>query len=423
MRIFSFLPRLLLVAAAAITATVTAACQGVPDDVIGACTDSVALPPGVSTDILFVIDDSGSMWEEQNKLVDQLEAFVAALLEGPVENDFQVGVVTTSVTSHAQACFPEIPPEFREYPEAMGKLQLPRDEDGTPLGGSPVLRWDDPDFRDRFRALVRQGVDGSGQEMGFEAMRLALSEPLRGTANKGFLRPGSRLLVVILSDEDDCSDPTGTALTLTPPCETIRCDGDETCPTGMYCLPADEAGNRSCQPNQCETEEGRAKLEPVERYVEFLRGLDDGTGQGRARETFLAVIGPVSDTPPHEPERCRSAEDEAYGVGVRYREAVAQMGDAAYVDSICGENYGEAMRQIAELASAPHVLTLRQSPDDGRLVVVEIRRDGTQTIRCTDGDGFTFEAPTGDHPARVTLEGRCRLRHGDRIDVRLFCAG
>lgn len=418
MRIFSSLRWVSLLALAAIAA----GCQGAPDDVIDSCADSVALPPGVATDILFVIDDSGSMWEEQNKLVDQLEAFVAALLEGPVENDFQVGVVTTSVTSHAQACYPDIPPEYREYTEAMGRLQAPRDVDGEPIDGPVVLRWDDPDFQERFRGLVRQGIDGSGQEMAFEAMRLALSEPLLSTANRGFLRPGSRLLVVILTDEDDCSDPTGTAVTLTPPCETIPCDSDASCPAGLYCLPAGAEGERSCQLNHCETEEGRAALEPVDRYVEFLQGLDDGTGRGRTRETFLAVIGPVSTEAPHEPERCMGAEDEAYGVGVRYREAVGRMGDAAYIDSICSESYGHAMRQIAELASAPHVIELAKSPEDGRLVVVEIHRQG-ERIRCTEGDGFLFEPPAGGAPARLTLEDRCRLRHGDRIDVRLFCAG
>lgn len=410
----SFVPPLLV-------AAFLCSCQGVPDGWVESCEDELSLPPGISTDILFVIDDSGSMTEEQEKVVAELETFVAALLEGPVENDFQVGVVTTSVTSNALSCFPESEPDFRRYTDAMGRLQPGKDEEGFPLEGPRLLRWTDANFLEDFRRLVTQGIEGSGQEMGFEAMRLALSEPLVSTDNKGFLRPGSRLLVILISDEDDCSDPSGTTLALKSACERIVCASDADCAAGNYCLP--DGDERSCQPNTCETEEGRAALEPVKTYVDFLRNLDDGTGIGRKRETFLAVIGPMGLEPPHEPARCSNEVDEAWGVGVRYREAVELMGENAYVDSICSESYGTALRKIAELASAPHVLTLPRSPEDGRLLVVDIHREGGEPVRCRMGDGFSFEPPTSRTKARLTLEGQCRLRHGDRIELKVFCAG
>lgn len=396
---------------------------GAPEGVIDQCSSEVSLPPGVATDILFVIDNSESMQEEQAKVMAELETFVSVLLEGPVTNDFQVGVVTTAVTSHVQYCLSEDPPELRRHEAESGKLQPGKDEKGQPTDGPRILRWDDPDFLPSFRSLVSQGIKGSGQEMGLEAMRLAISKPLSNGGNKGFLRPGARLLVVIVSDEDDCSDPSGSALVLGPPCETIACETDDECGAeGLYCL-LDRSAARSCQPNACETAEGRAKLEPVERYVDFLRGLDDGTGKGRKRETFLAVIGAVGEDDERSPERCASNSDEAQGVAVRYREAVEAMGEAGYIDSICSPSYGTALREIARLVNAPHVLELAQNPLDGRLVQVEITRESGERKRCRVDDGFRFEEATPTSKARIVLDDECRLRHGDRVQIELICAG
>ncbi|HWV39450.1 MAG TPA: hypothetical protein VN033_13355 [Vulgatibacter sp.] len=412
--------------AGALLAAVLGGCGigAAPDGVIESCESSLSLPPGVSTDILFVIDDSESMTEEQDKVVAELETFVSVLLEGPVANDFQVGVVSTSVSRHVRACTDEGPPQLTHYPDASGRLQSGKDAKGRPVDpdGPRILRWDDPDFLPSFRTLVRQGIRGSGQEMGLEAMRRALSAPLSSGPNAGFLRPGSRLLVVIVSDEDDCSDPSGTALTLQPPCEDVPCASDAACGAeGSYCLGAD--GDRHCQPNACETAAGRAALEPVEAYVDFLLGLDDGTGQGRGRETFLAVIGAFGLEAPHPPERCAHGGDEAQGIAVRYREAVDLMGDRGYADSICGASYGTALREIARLAGAPHVLDLARPPADPRLLRIEITREGGETLRCRVGDGFRYEAPASGQPARVVLDDRCRLRHGDHVELKTLCAG
>ncbi|AKU90230.1 putative lipoprotein [Vulgatibacter incomptus] len=404
-----------------------AACGGTPDGVIDSCKSGLELPPGVSTDILFVIDNSGSMASKQARVMAELESFVSALVEGPVANDFQVGVVTTGVTMHAALCDPEQAPYLYRYEKESGRLQPAKDERGAAIEGPRVLAWNDPDFVENFRGLIAQGTKGSGQEMGLEAMRLALSEPLVSATgpggNAGILRPGSRLLVVIVSDEDDCSDPTGKALVLRPPCPPdLVCSSDAQCEEGAYCLA--DGDHRICMPNACDTAEGRARLEPVERYVDFLRGLDDGTGKGRKRETFLAVIGSVALEAPHDPERCMAGSpDEPEGVAVRYREAVRLMGESGYVDSICNESYGTALRQIAGMVSAPHVLELPQAPLDGRLLQVDVRRTSGETQRCRVGDGFSYEPATATSRARVTLEGACRLQHGDQIELRLICAG
>ncbi len=391
---------------------------GAPDGVVADCSSQVALPPGVSTDILFVVDDSISMREEQEKVAAQLEAFVTALAEGPVAHDFRIGLATTGVSQNAGGCEPGEPSHYTPFPEESGRLQpatLPGDEGPGPT----ILSWNDPDLLPRFAALVRRGTSGSGQEMGLEAMRLALTEPL--ATEQGFLRPGARLLVVVVTDEDDCSDPTGTALTLGPRCEDVSCSSDADCGAeGSYCLPHD--GRRVCFPNFCETSEGRALLEPVQRYVDLLQNLDDGTGTGRKRETYFAAIAPI-DVETGDAARCISSTDEASGIGVRYLEAAAGMGERGTTASICADDYGAALQEIATLVQAPQVLELEDPPADARLLRVELERaDGTE-VSCRSGDGFSYEAPTGGAAARITLEGKCRLQHGDQIRIEQICAG
>lgn len=56
-----------------------------------------------------------------------------------------------------------------------------------------------------FAENVALGTSGAGIEMGMEAARLALAEPLLSTENAGFLRDDANLSLIFVSDEDDDS--------------------------------------------------------------------------------------------------------------------------------------------------------------------------------------------------------------------------
>jgi hypothetical protein len=124
----------------------------------------------LSTDVLFVVDDSASMEEEQDRLASNFGAFVEVLASSYA--DWQVGVVTTDVDG-----------------ETAGKLR----------GG--LLTAATPDLDAAFRAAVVAGTEGSRDERGLAAAVLAV-DPER---NPGFVRGGSRFNVVFVSDEDDHS--------------------------------------------------------------------------------------------------------------------------------------------------------------------------------------------------------------------------
>lgn len=101
------------------------------------------------------------------------------------------------------------------------RLVFGRSDDSAQNGGIPVDVAVGPDFTlnnhdlvitpatdaasEVFAEMVAQGTTGSGIEMGLEAARLALSEPLLSGENAGFLRPEANLSMLVVSDEEDSS--------------------------------------------------------------------------------------------------------------------------------------------------------------------------------------------------------------------------
>ncbi len=120
-------------------------------------------------DMLFVIDDSQSMAEEQALLSANFEAFVE-VVEG-TRADFRAGVITTDVEADTAGML-------------RGELIGPETED---MGAA-------------FLEQLDVGYYGSRDEQGFEAVSLALDG-----RNLDFIRPGARLNLVFVSDEDDHS--------------------------------------------------------------------------------------------------------------------------------------------------------------------------------------------------------------------------
>ena len=130
-------------------------------------------PPPV--DVLFVVDNSGSMEQEQAKLAANFETFIQYFLN--LDLDFQLAIVTTDT----------------ENPNESGKFQ------GTPA----ILKPTTTNLAGAFAANANVGTAGSGVERGLEAARMALSEPNLTGANAGFLREDALLAIIIVSDEED----------------------------------------------------------------------------------------------------------------------------------------------------------------------------------------------------------------------------
>ena len=368
-------------------------------------TAPVVAPP--KTDILFVIDNSDSMAEEQAGIAQELPAFVQALQQGGgLAQDFQVGVITTSVYQNAIIAGKTY---YQTYPAQSGKLQpVP---DAAPDGGvilgtgtERVLSGSDPALLDKFRRLVRQGTSGSGQETPFEAVRLAVTPPLATTSladggNAGFLRDGARLLVVVVSDEDDCSE-------IAPPTVSVGTDRSVD-----YC------------------HEQASQLRPVLDYFNDFASLTDATGA--KREVLWTAIAPVSISDKTAAEIVDNGQvknvdcPNSSGAGFRHRDMAERFeADLDNLTSICEPSYHDTLIQIAEIASQRQSIEVMNVPDPRLLVVSITRKDGTVESCTVANGGIDYLPPSGSQPGQVKFLSSC-LRRGDdqKVDVKLLCAG
>lgn len=155
-------------------------------------------------DIVFVVDDSGSMSEEQSNLASNFPMFADVLLNYVNEDgehiDFRVGVTTTgrdiSYSVSFGAGFP--PMSFSE----MG-------DDGALKNNCNVSRrWlepTDPNLGMTLGCRANVGTSGPGTEMPLLMAKWALGDRVADGTNAGFLRDDALLGIVMLTDEDDSS--------------------------------------------------------------------------------------------------------------------------------------------------------------------------------------------------------------------------
>lgn len=141
-------------------------------------------------DILWVVDDSGSMLPLQQNLANNFQNFIANFQSKGF--DFKMAVTTS------QAYLAE--PNYRNNP-LFAAFRDGNSVDGPT--GHPIMTPLTPNLTDVFTKNAKQGASGSGDERIFQSIYSALASPL----NAGFIRPTSFFAVVILSDEDDFTDP------------------------------------------------------------------------------------------------------------------------------------------------------------------------------------------------------------------------
>lgn len=118
-------------------------------------------------DILVVVDNSGSMKEEQANLATK----IMPLLSSVTQTDWRIAVVTTDP---ADTCV------------------------------RALVHKSDADAAAKFSKAVQAGVSGSGNERGVLVAERAISGSCERENN--WLRPNSTLAVLIVSDEDNCSN-------------------------------------------------------------------------------------------------------------------------------------------------------------------------------------------------------------------------
>ncbi len=259
------------------------------DDIAGRNRDDVTLPAGPlpsgeidQLDLLLVVDDSGGMLEEQQAFAKTLPHLFEVLTTGDLDDDrakapefhpvadIQVGVVSTNLglggvpdvsnclglgdDAELTSCDPSVP-----------FVRFTRDGGPGALDGGPGA------LATSVGCGVQLGDLGCVFEQPLEAGLRALAPAPDGHGegiNRGFLREDSLLVVLQLSDEDDCSllDPRiATPPAALPPGDPLAAQGlDVRCirnPDGLY---------------------------PISRYIDGLKALRPGAED---RVMFFAIAG------------------------------------------------------------------------------------------------------------------------------------
>lgn len=160
-------------------------------------------------DLLFVIDDSGSMADNQRSLAASFDGFMRGVRSRLASvQSYHVGVVTSEAYYANVAGCPEIGALITRT-SGPGASNM----DCAPFaGGNHYLTQDEPDLAARFRCVAQLGSGGDDNERMMRSLLNAVSPRLNapGACNAGFARRDSLLVVVLITDEDDVAKPCDT---------------------------------------------------------------------------------------------------------------------------------------------------------------------------------------------------------------------
>lgn len=312
-------------------------------------------------DLLFMIDNSGSMEEEQASLAANLPVFINVLetIEGGLPN-IHLGVISSDMgagpfnisncsgngdngqlqtQARVTGCSPPTGAYISDISDGAG---------GRTTNYSGTLS-------DTFSCIAQLGINGCGFEQHFESMRRALNGS--NAFNNGFLRESAFLAVVFLQDEDDCSTrdsqmfDTSQNSTSDPlgPLSSFRCYE-----FGVDCETGDSDPRAPGPRENCFAEEDSDYMYGVQEYVDFLKDL-------KGDDSLVIVAGIIGNPEPVavgvDPERpqnpalvpsCTSSAGKA-DPAVRIKTLLDQFPNRNTFTTICNEDLSDGLALIAQL--------------------------------------------------------------------------
>lgn len=295
-------------------------------------------------DILWVIDNSGSMQSSQENLIENFNSFIQKFQT--LNYDFHMAVTSTDAYLDAL----DTGGAYKNtYCPALGKkCSILRDGPGKDAtaalhSGFPILDRTISNLTGTFNLNAKQGIQGYGDERAFQSLKVAL----QNTTNSAFLRPDAFLAVIIVSDEDDFSHSA-----LTPALETLPSNGYLT----------------------------DSRIHKVSDYVSFLDTLTKSTpGSRNYAVNTISILD----------EACKTELNTTFTgrkIGKRYMEIADLTGGVK--TSLC-DNFGTSLQLISDM-----VLTLSSSFKLDREPIpstINVIVDG-QSVSNDSVNGWTYDA-------------------------------
>lgn len=287
-------------------------------------------------DILWVIDNSMSMLEEQEYLGANFSAFMDSLTAK--NSDFQTAITSTDV------CDATMPSALRDRScpfdyggNASTHLQ------GAFIGtdGTQILTHDNPNLISLFNDYTQIGVNGSNFEHGLYGTYLAVSKDLARSDNK-LVRDDSFLSIIIVSDEED----DGIGLNKVDPYLGFN-----------------------------PTKEGLTSFSySPDDIISYLNSI-----KGRGNFSISAITGVREKNG----SLCKSAHSSPAEEGTAYIAAAEASGGV--VQSICETDWGESLSQMGEDLSSQILQIALDKPAIESSIVVTI--DGEESTHWSYIEG------------------------------------
>jgi hypothetical protein len=316
---------------------------------------------GRGLDMLVMVDDSGSMENKQDNLARNFSALIDELRKSAAGlPDLHLAVISSDLgagVSRVGSC----DPVFND----RGAFSV-KHAAGCPGLSDPdahfIVSSDNEthnnyqgDVGAVFACLARLGSKGCGLEEQLASMQVALT---RGQVaqNAGFLRDDAVLAVLLITDEDDCSVPSGSTMfedvppgialnyLCYPPAATC---GGQPLPSVPFSVPVSECRSRP---------DGGGKLVPISEFVTFLRSLKKSPDD--LVVSAVAGVPQPGETGTYQASLTKGGLDIAFSAcggngggapAMRIQELVDAFGDNGTISSICADDFGPALRRTGEL--------------------------------------------------------------------------
>lgn len=315
-------------------------------------------------DILWMVDSSGSMAEEQQNLSDNFEAFITDFVTKGYDYNIAIGATDAWRYEYNPGNV-----NFQNYVKFRdGDIYL--GGSGERSGIFMINNLLGADVIPTFKTNIKVGTIGSGDERAFDSIRQILEQTKDGGLNNAFnfRRNDAFLAVIIISDEEDFSR------------DNPDIDGCSGIPT----------------PEVCQDQ----NLRPVTEYISYLDGFTSSTSADR--KYSVNAIG-IFD------EDCMDANPSSSGhMGLRYAE-IASLTNGV-TGSICDTNFSENLNQIqSRIAELSTQFRLDRIPVVSSIVVkingVVIPQDST--------NGWTYRAVNNS----IVFHGTAIPAQGSAIQI------
>ena len=285
-------------------------------------------------DILFVIDHSMSMDDDQARLSRNIDRFVAAFAENEVL-DFHIGITSVYDTKRF-GVLNAYDEANNRYPNGqLRPLKDPGNAGSFLVNRAPFLKRE-PGYLDILRDSLKLGVQplaegGPEHEESLSPIVAAFSEPMLSGPNAGFYRGDAHLAVILITDANDLSP------TLTP-----------------------------------------------EQVADFMRELkkDEAKKQGKEMYSTFGVIAPTN-----EPTCKKDPSGDPTAVEQFLYETRGK------ILSLCDTNYGDRLAEFGidiTRKALKKIIDLKHRPEHGTLKVMY----GSQEIPQDDEIGWTYNPET-----------------------------